>query len=175
VLDLAGQAAAALEEHAATLGPEGDRWRLLLAFHAGRAGRPGLDRAAARPAAEFRRQPAGRRRARRPAAGADDDRLRIHHALAANHATLGDYRQALTHGQHELNLRTAIQHPDHPSTLTSRNNIGGWTGQSGDAAAALRLARDLLPDQQRALGPDHPDTRGHIAACVKLLTKEGGQ
>lgn len=37
--------------------------------------------------------------------GADDDRLRIHHALAANHATLGDYRKALTHGQHELNLR----------------------------------------------------------------------
>ena len=36
-----------------------------------------------------------------------------------------------------------------------------------DAAAALRLFRELLPDQARVLGPDHPDiltTRGNIAA-----------
>ena len=89
---------------------------------------------------------------------ADDDRLRIHHALAANHDALGEYRQALTHGQHELALRTAIQSPDHPETLTTRHDIAAWTGQCGDARAALRLFRELLPDQERVLGPDHPDT-----------------
>jgi hypothetical protein len=41
-LDLADQAAAALDEHAAALGPAADQWRLLLAFHAGRAGHPAL-------------------------------------------------------------------------------------------------------------------------------------
>jgi hypothetical protein len=39
-------------------------------------------------------------------------------------------------------------------------------GTGGDAAAALRLFRELLPDQVRVLGPDHPDvlaTRSNIA------------
>ena len=47
---------------------------------------------------------------------------------------------------------------DHPDTLTTRGNIAVWTGQSGDAAGALRLFQELLPDQERVLGADHPDT-----------------
>ena len=45
-----------------------------------------------------------------------------------------------------------------------------WTGQCGDPAEALRLSRELLPDQQRLLGPDHPETlitRNHIAAYAR--------
>ena len=36
-------------------------------------------------------------------------------------------------------------------------------------AGALRLFRELLPDQERVLGPDHPDTlntRNNIASCT---------
>ena len=33
-----------------------------------------------------------------------------------------------------------------------------WTGQTGDARQALRLFQALLPDQERVLGRDHPDT-----------------
>jgi hypothetical protein len=36
---------------------------------------------------------------------------------------------------------------DHPDTLEIRNNIAGWTGESGEASEALRLFRDLLPDK----------------------------
>jgi hypothetical protein len=55
---------------------------------------------------------------------------------------------------------------DHPDTLATRGNIAGWTGQTGDVRAALRLARELLPDQERVLGADHPgtlSTRNNIA------------
>ena len=85
---------------------------------------------------------------------------------SADHATLGEYHQALPHAQRELTLRTAIQNPDHPETLTTRANIAAWTGWCGDVAGALRLSRELLPDMERALGPHHPDTLNtwsHIA------------
>jgi hypothetical protein len=45
-------------------------------------------------------------------------------------------------------------------------------------AGALRLFRELLPDRERVLGPDHPDTlatRSNIATCVRMLTDNGGQ
>jgi tetratricopeptide (TPR) repeat protein len=99
-------------------------------------------------------------------ARADDDRLRLHATLAANYKTLGAYRQALDHGQHELALRLRIQGPNHPQTLRTRNNIANWTGQCGNTAQALRLFTGLLPDVSRVLGPDHPHSltnRSNIA------------
>jgi Tetratricopeptide repeat len=189
-LDLADQAAAVLDEHAAALGPAADRWRLLLAFHAGRAGHPALTGRLLAPlldSGDDQREDAARAilyACAGPRAdtrlqnivleaelaalppGTDDDRLRIHHALAANSGALAEYREALTHGQHELTLRTTIQSPGHPDTLITRNYIASWTGHCGDAAGALRLFRELLPDQERVLGPDHPSTlttRGSIA------------
>ncbi|WP_175542876.1 tetratricopeptide repeat protein, partial [Actinopolymorpha cephalotaxi] len=47
---------------------------------------------------------------------------------------------------------------DHPDTLTTRSIIAYWTAQTGDPSEALRLLRQLLPDQERVLGRDHPDT-----------------
>jgi tetratricopeptide (TPR) repeat protein len=189
-LDLADQAAAALDEHVAALGPAADQWRLLLAFHAGRVGYPALTGRLLAPllnSGDGQREDAARAvlyACAGPGADtrlqnivleaelaalppdADDDRLRIHHALAANHNALGEYRQALAHGQHELALRITIQSPDHPATLTTRHDVANWTGYCGDAAGALRLSLELLPDQERVLGPDHPvtlATRGNIA------------
>jgi hypothetical protein len=47
-----------------------------------------------------------------------------------------------------------------------------------DAAGAVRLSRELLPDLERVLGPAHRDTlttRNNIAYCVRMLTEKGGQ
>jgi Tetratricopeptide repeat len=58
-------------------------------------------------------------------------------------------------------LAPAIQErlgPDDPDTLSTRSYIAYWTGEAGDAAGALRLFSELLPDWERVLGPDHPDT-----------------
>ena len=189
-LDLADQAAAALGEHVAALGPAADQWRLLLAFHAGRAGHPAITGRLLAPllnSGDGQREDAARAVLYACAGpGADtrlqnivleaelaalppdaaDDRLRIYHALAGNHNALGEYRLALAHGQHELTLRTTIQSPDHPATLITRNNVAYWTGECGDVAGALRLFRELLPDRERVLGPDDADTlviRNNIA------------
>ena len=97
---------------------------------------------------------------------ADDDRLRVHHALAADYDDLGDYRRALRHGQQELLLRHRVHGANHSDTLTTRHNIAFWTGRGGHPAEALRLAQELLPDREQVLGPDHPDTlttRSNIA------------
>jgi hypothetical protein len=181
-LDLADQAAAALDEHSGALGASADRWRLLLALHAGRAGQPAMtgrllapliasgdDKrerdaeavlyACAGPRADTRLQNIileAKLDALSP--DADDDRLRLHHALAANYDSLGGYRQALAHGMRELELRRDLQGPDHPDTLTVRGRVALWTGLSGNRGEALRLSLALLPDRTRVLGPDHADT-----------------
>jgi hypothetical protein len=49
--------------------------------------------------------------------------------------------------------------PDHPDILRTRCHIAHWTGRSGNAAEALRLFRELLPELDRVLGPNHPNTR----------------
>uniref|UniRef100_UPI002AD5A00C tetratricopeptide repeat protein n=1 Tax=Frankia sp. Cas3 TaxID=3073926 RepID=UPI002AD5A00C len=57
------------------------------------------------------------------------------------------------------------------------HNIAAWTGQTGDPAKALQLSRELLPDRERVLGPDHPDTlttRHNIAAWTGLAGDPGG-
>jgi len=183
-LELTGQITAELSQRN-ELGAVGNRWRLLLAFHAGRAGYPAaaqqllapmlnapdapgeedsaraVQYAVGGPGADTRLQIAGLEAelAVLPP-DADDDRLRVHHALAAGYAQLGDFRHALPHGQQELPLRRRVQGADHPDSLITRSNIAHWTGQCGDPAGALRLLRELLPDQERVLGPDHPDTLG---------------
>ena len=102
----------------------------------------------------------------RTPADADDDLLRLHHVLAANHDTLGEYHPALHHANQELPLRRHIQGDHHPDTLLTRGNIAFLTGECGDPAGALHLFRELLPNAMRVLGPDHSEsllTRGNIA------------
>ena len=48
--------------------------------------------------------------------------------------------------------------PDHPNTLTSRNNLAAAYRSAGDLARAIPLYEQTLTDAERVLGPDHPDT-----------------
>ena len=191
------------------LGAIGKRWRLLMAFHAGRAGYPRISQellapmlaapdpsgdgdvaravlyAVGGPRADTRLQIIGLEAelAALPS-NADDDRLRVHHALAADYNDIGDYRRARHHGQQELLMRNHIQGPDHPATLTTRHNVAFWIGRSGHPAEALRLLNKLLPDEERIVGHDHPDTlttrmnsatftgqSGHPAEALRLLSE----
>lgn len=193
---LASEAAAGLEART-DLGSAGDRWRLLLAFHAGRADLPDLtarllaplttsdDRARQDsaavvqyavdgPGADIRLQTIlleAELAALRP--GAEDDRLRIHHALAANYGTLGGYHQALAHARLEVIVGTHIQGPRHPATLDARARIARWTGECGNAAEAQALFRGLLPDREEVLGPRNPDTLTTRASMARWTGESG--
>lgn len=173
------------------LGVIGSRWRLQLAFNAGRAGHPGMAqellapilsasgsseyggaaravlRVVGRPGADTRLQIIGLEAelAALPP-DADDDRLRLLGALRIDYADLGDYRRALGYGRQELRLGGRMRGADDPYILSVRSFVAWLTGQSGNPVKALRLFRELLPDEVRILGPDHLDilrTRNNIA------------
>ena len=180
-LSLIDQIAADLDS-VQTLGQVGSQWRLLLAFHAGRAGYrvitqrllaplldsadPGQRQAAQAvlyavdgPQADTRLQVVIiEAELRAIPAEADEDRLRVHQTLGQDYAALGQYHQALGHGHQELALRNRILGATHPTTLETRGDIATWTGESGRYAEALSLAQDLLADSVQVLGADHLGT-----------------
>ena len=48
--------------------------------------------------------------------------------------------------------------PDHPDTLTSRNDLAGAYESAGRLTEAITLYEQVLTDRTRVLGEDHPDT-----------------
>ena len=79
---------------------------------------------------------------------------------------MGDAAGALKALQALLPDRERVFGKDHPDTLTTRNNLAYWTGETGDAAEAVEAFQALLPDQERVLGKDHPDTR---VTCEEIV------
>jgi len=64
--------------------------------------------------------------------------------------------------------------PEHPDTLTIRDNLAGWTGRAGDAAAARDQYAALVPIYKRVLGPNHPDVvyaKSGLAVWTKNASK----
>ena len=55
--------------------------------------------------------------------------------------------------------------PDHPDTLTTRNNLAGAYDSAGRFGEAIELFEQVLADRVRVLGPDHPDT---LTTCNNL-------
>ena len=61
--------------------------------------------------------------------------------------------------------RLRVLGPDHPDTLTTRDNLARWRG-GGDPAGAAAAFEQAAGRPLRVLGPDHPDTlttRSNIA------------
>jgi len=63
-----------------------------------------------------------------------------------------------------------VLRPDHPGTLTSRNNLAAAYRAAGRAAEAIPLHEQALAALERVLGPGHPYTltsRDNLAAAYR--------
>lgn len=63
--------------------------------------------------------------------------------------------------------------PEHPDTLTVRNNLAWSYGRAGDARRALTELRELLPIRRRVLGEDHQNTLATEHGIAFWLGKTG--
>jgi tetratricopeptide (TPR) repeat protein len=92
-----------------------------------------------------------------------DPRTATHHrttlnALAQVLQKAGAFGAARLLHERVLDVETRMLGPEHPDTLTSRNNLGNALFGMGEPAEAIRLLRRTLEDRTRILGPVHPDT-----------------
>ena len=78
----------------------------------------------------------------------------------------GQVTAAIDHFQHLTEAALTRLGPDHPDTLTTRNDLAHWRGEAGDATGAATAFAELLEHTTRVLGPDHPHTlatQGNLA------------
>ena len=73
---------------------------------------------------------------------------------------------------HKQNLNDSerILGPDHPNTLTTRNNLAESYRAAGRIDEAITLHKQNLNDRERILGPDHPNTltsRNNLASSYR--------
>jgi tetratricopeptide (TPR) repeat protein len=90
-------------------------------------------------------------------------RAATHHCTTLNAfaqvlQTAGAFSAARLLHQRVHDVETRTLGPEHPSTLTSRNNLANALFGMGEPAEAIRLLRQTLEDRARILGPEHPDT-----------------
>jgi hypothetical protein len=84
----------------------------------------------------------------------------------------GRAAEAIPLHKRTLDAMERVLGPDHPDTLTYRNNLAEAYREAGRAAEAIPLHERTLAGRERALGPDHPDTltsRNNLAAARAAL------
>ncbi|QNE23439.1 FxSxx-COOH system tetratricopeptide repeat protein [Streptomyces sp. INR7] len=92
-----------------------------------------------------------------------DPRTATHHRTTLNTLAqvlqnAGAFGAARLLHERVLDVETRMLGPEHPDTLTSRNDLGNALFGRGEPAEAIRLLRQTLEGRTRVLGPVHPDT-----------------
>ena len=85
----------------------------------------------------------------------------------------GSYGAARDREREIVETRARILGPEHPDTLTARNNLAFWTGLAGDPDGARDQLAALLPIREQVSGPEHPDTL-IVRADLARWTGEAG-
>jgi tetratricopeptide (TPR) repeat protein len=80
----------------------------------------------------------------------------------------GDLTRAVALQRRTLAESERVLGPDHPDTLTSRNNLAAAYESAGRLDEAIALLERTLAESERVLGPDHPNTlssRNNLASA----------
>ena len=92
-------------------------------------------------------------------------------AWAVRHlVATADLSRAIRAGHSVLADSERVLGPDHPDTLSSRNNLAYAYESAGQLEKAIPLFERTLADRERVLGPDHPDTlssRNNLASAYE--------
>ena len=78
--------------------------------------------------------------------------------------------RAISHLQRTFTATVRVLGEDHPSTLTSRNNLAGAYRSAGDVGRAITLYEQTFTATVRVLGEDHPSTltsRNNLASAYE--------
>ena len=100
----------------------------------------------------------------------DQDAATLLHHAARFLREQGTLSQAISLQQRAHTGSARLLGPDHPDTLTSRNNLAGAYRLAGDLGRAIPLYQQTLDDHVRVLGPDHPNTltsRNNLAGAYR--------
>ena len=90
---------------------------------------------------------------------------------------ISDISRAIPLLERTLTDRERVLGPDHPGTLTSRNNLASAYQSAGRLDGAIPLLERTLTDRERVLGPDHPGTltsRNNLAGAYQSAGRLDG-
>jgi tetratricopeptide (TPR) repeat protein len=85
----------------------------------------------------------------------------------------GRYNLAYKRSSDALSTRERVLGPEHPSTLTSMNNLALVLDSQGKYEAAEEMHRRALELREKVLGPEHPDTLTSINNLALVLDSQG--
>ncbi len=86
---------------------------------------------------------------------------------------LGKFQQSAVIHQQTLELREKVLGKEHPSTLTSMNNLAKMLHSQGKHEQAGQIHRQTLQLRENTLGKDHPDTLDSMNNVAEVLRRLG--
>ena len=106
-----------------------------------------------------------------PGGDLDRDMIRLRLWATMFLVRLGDSTaQAIMIGERLVADQERVLGPDHPDTLTARNNLAVAYQVAGRLDEAISLHKQALAARERVQGPDHPDTlqsRNNLATAYR--------
>ncbi len=97
----------------------------------------------------------------------------IRSTVGNTYRSLGLYDKAKEQLTLAVEMATSEFGPDHPTTLTTVNNLGNLHQDMGDPTAAEPLFRQTLEKRRRVLPPDDPETLTSINNLALVLQEQG--
>jgi tetratricopeptide (TPR) repeat protein len=98
---------------------------------------------------------------------------RVQHEIAVVLADQGHSPEAEAILRDVVSVREQVIGPEHPDTLTSRNNLANALDAQGKYAEAEAEHRAVLKLREKVLGPEHPDTLRSRSNLANALYAQG--